>query len=74
MDVPIRRLGSSRHGLTSAGETLPQDNCHVFINGAGVRLFLEHAQFGQQVDDDPGLNFELPRELVDSDFLHRRNC
>ncbi len=73
MDMAIRRLGSAARG-DIAGETLPQYDCNVFIDRAGVRLFLMHAQFGQQVDDDPRLNFELPRQLIDSDFLHRRNC
>ena len=28
----------------------------------------------QHFDDHAGFNFKLPRQLVDSDFLHRRDC
>jgi hypothetical protein len=43
----------------------------IFIYRAGVRSLLLHAQFGQHFDDHSGFYFKLPRQLVDSDFLHR---
>jgi hypothetical protein len=43
----------------------------IFIYRAGVRFLLLHAQFGQHFDDHARFYFKLPRQLVDSDFLHR---
>ena len=43
----------------------------IFIDRAGVRLLLLHAQFGQHFDNHARFDFKFPRQLVDSDFLHR---
>jgi hypothetical protein len=43
----------------------------IFIYGTGVRFLLLHAQTGQHFDDHAGFYFKLPRQLVDSDLLHR---
>jgi hypothetical protein len=47
---------------------------NLFVYRAGMRLFLLHAQFGQHIDDDAGLDLKFPSQLVNSDFLHRRDC
>ena len=39
-----------------------------------MRLLLVHAQLGQQLEYDAGFYFKFPRQLVDPDFAHRRNC
>jgi hypothetical protein len=46
---------------------------HVFIDGAGVRLLLGDAQFGEAVQNLMGLDFQLPRQLVDPNLLHRQS-
>ena len=46
---------------------------HVFVDGAGVRLLFGDAQFGEPVQDFVSLDFQLPRQLVDSNLLHRKN-
>ena len=43
----------------------------VFVDGAGVRLFFRHAEFREQVQYFVGLDFQLPRQLVNSDLSHR---
>ena len=46
---------------------------HVFVDGAGVRLLLGYAQFGEPVQYLVGLDFQLPRQLVDTNLLHRQS-
>jgi hypothetical protein len=55
-----------------ASNTAAELERHIFINRTGVRLFLLHAQFGQHVEYDTGFYFKLPRQLINSNFLHRR--
>jgi hypothetical protein len=43
----------------------------VFVHGAGVRLFFSDAEFREQVQYFVGLDFQLPRQLVNSDLSHR---
>jgi hypothetical protein len=43
---------------------------HVFIDGTRMGLLLGDAELGEQVEDRPRLDLQLPSELVDSDFLH----
>jgi hypothetical protein len=43
----------------------------VFVDGAGVRLFFRDAEFREQVQYLVGLDFQLPRQLVNSDLSHR---
>jgi hypothetical protein len=50
----------------------PEFQSDVFIHGAGVCFLLLHAQLGQHVEYDTGFDLKLPRQLVNSDFLHRR--
>jgi hypothetical protein len=43
----------------------------VFVDGAGMRLLLRDAQFGKALEDFMSLDFQLPRQLVDANLLHR---
>jgi hypothetical protein len=46
---------------------------HILVNGAGVRLLFGHAEFGKQVEDFVGLDFQLARQLVDANLSHNSN-
>jgi hypothetical protein len=52
----------------------PEFQCDVFVDRAGVRLLLLHAKVRQHVENDARFYFKLPRQLIDPDFLHRRDC
>jgi hypothetical protein len=43
----------------------------VVVQRAGVRLFVRNAQFGKLLQYFVSLNFQLPRQLVNSDLSHR---
>ena len=75
MAMAIRGLaaGTQRTRIRAVEAALEFDG-NLFVYGAGMRLFLLHTQFGQHVDDDAGLDLKFPSQLVDSDFLHRRDC
>jgi hypothetical protein len=47
---------------------------YVLVDRAGVCLFLAHPKFGEKVENDTGLHFQFPRQLVYPDFLHRGDC
>jgi hypothetical protein len=64
--IPKVRMGTRQQ--------IAQLERHILIHRAGMRFLLLHAQFRQHFDDHAGFNFKLPRQLVDSDFLHRRDC
>jgi hypothetical protein len=55
-------------------QAVAQHQRDIFVNGARVRLLLLHAQFGQQIENGVRFHFQFPRQLVDPDFLHRRDC
>jgi hypothetical protein len=57
-----------------AQQAPPEFQCDVFVDRAGVRLLLLHAQVRQHVENDARFYFKLPRQLIDPDFLHRRDC
>jgi len=44
---------------------------YVVFQRAGVRLFIRDAQFGELFQYFVSLNFQLPRQLVNSDLSHR---
>jgi hypothetical protein len=44
---------------------------YVVVQRAGVRLFIRDAQFGELFQYFVSLNFQLPRQLVNSDLSHR---
>jgi hypothetical protein len=62
----------ARHGIGTE-QPFPEFERDVLIDRTGMRFLLLHAQFGQHFDDYAGFHFKLPRQLVDSDFLHRKN-
>jgi hypothetical protein len=43
----------------------------VLVDWAGVRLLLRHAHFGEPFEDLVSLDFQLPRQLVNANLLHR---
>jgi hypothetical protein len=55
----------------TAKQLHPQPLGDVFINRAGVSFFLGDTELGQHFDDLMRGDFQLPRQLVDSDFRHR---
>jgi hypothetical protein len=52
---------------------LTQLDRDIFIDRAGVRLFFRDAQFGEPLEDLVSLDFQFPRQLVDTNLLHREN-
>jgi hypothetical protein len=62
--------GSRRLGDFAAIVAAKLDR-RVFVDGAGVRLFFRDAEFREQVQYFVGLDFQLPRQLVNSDLSHR---
>jgi hypothetical protein len=44
----------------------------VFVDGAGVRLLFSNAEFGEQLQNFVSFDFQLPRQLVDANLLHRK--
>jgi hypothetical protein len=44
---------------------------HVVVQRAGVRFFIRDSQFGELLQYFVSLNFQLPRQLVNSDLSHR---
>jgi hypothetical protein len=75
MTVAVRGL-AARQQRTRIGaiEAALEFDSNLFVDRAGMRLLLLHTQFGKHVDDDAGFDLKLPSQLVDSDFLHRRDC
>jgi hypothetical protein len=71
--VPVRTFFRCAN-RTFRDKAAAQFECDVLVDRAGVRLFLLHAQDRQHVEDDARFYFKLPRQLIDPDFLHRRDC
>jgi hypothetical protein len=71
--VPVRTVFGCANP-TFGNKSPPEFECDVFVDRAGVRLFLLHAQVRQHVENDARFHFKLPRQLIDPDFLHRRDC
>jgi hypothetical protein len=46
---------------------------HVFIDRTGVRLLFGDAQFGEPVENLMSFDFQLSRQLVDPNLLHRKS-
>jgi len=44
---------------------------HVVLKRTGVRLFVGDAEFGEPLQYFVSFNFQLPRQLVNSDLSHR---
>jgi hypothetical protein len=52
-------------------QSLPDDLLDAFVNRAGVSFLFGDTELGQHLDDEMRWNFELPCQLVDTDFRHR---
>jgi hypothetical protein len=65
LEFPARRVAAS------ALQTLTDNQCHGFVDGAGMGFLLGNTELGQHVDDRVRWNFELPCQLVYADFRHR---
>jgi hypothetical protein len=69
-------LNSGRRGFLSskdrcvAAEIAAQLLGIVVVDGAGMGQRLGDAEFVKFIDDLTRLNFELPRQLIDSDLTH----
>jgi hypothetical protein len=63
--VVMRVVGTT----TGARQTLLHDNGYVFINGARMGLLFLNPKFRQQFKNPVWLDFQLSRQLIDSDFL-----
>jgi len=59
-----------RHASTTL-HALPDLLGDVFVNGAGMSFLLGDTELGQHVENCMRWDFELPRQLVDSDFRHK---
>jgi uncharacterized membrane protein len=67
-----RAVGFILYGIGDVESVIAaQLDRHIFIDGAGVRLFFLHAQFGESFQDFMCLHLQLPRQLVDPNLLHR---
>lgn len=65
-------VGFTPHGSASATlHPLPDYFRHRLINRAGVGLLLGDTELGQHVDDGVRGDFQLPCELIDSNFTHK---
>ena len=56
-------------GVGAVGQPLLNDNGDILINGARVGLLFVDPKFRQQFENLVWLDFELSRQLIDSDFL-----
>jgi hypothetical protein len=45
---------------------------HVLVDGTGVRLLFGDAQLREQLEYFVSFDFQLPRQLVDANLLHRK--
>jgi hypothetical protein len=65
-------VGFAPHGSASATlHPLPDYFRHRLINRAGVGFLLGDTELGQHVDDGVRGDFQLPGELIDSNFTHK---
>jgi len=65
-------LWSVRIGDTAVGQPVLDRDRNIFIDRARVSLLFINTEFGQQIQYDVRLDFELPGQLIDSDLqLHR---
>jgi hypothetical protein len=55
-------------------EAVTQGERHVFVDRAGMRFLLLHAQLREHVENNARFHFQFPRQLIDSNFFHRRDC
>jgi hypothetical protein len=53
-----------------SAEILADQHRLVLFDGAGVRLLLGYSDFGERVKNSLALDFQLPRQIVDSNLAH----
>lgn len=71
----LRGFGAGRLvAVTVDAKVLLDVLSDVLVNRAGVSLLLGHTELRQQFEYLVGFNFQLPRQLVDSNLLHIENC
>jgi hypothetical protein len=64
--LSIRRVRSA----VSAGQPAAKFEHNMVIERTRVRFLVRDAEFGQQIQDDVGLDLQLAGQLVDADFTH----
>jgi hypothetical protein len=65
-------IGFAAHGgACTTLHPLTDDFRHWLINGTGVGFLLGYTELGQHVDDGMRGDFQLPCELIDSNFTHK---
>jgi len=73
-----RHCGAAGLGLCvqrfASLDAKPNQFGNRFVDGAGVGLFLNDTELGKHVEDGVRWNLELPRQLVDTDFTHKKSC
>lgn len=53
-----------------AEETLADGERNILVDRAGMRLLFTHSKFRKEIENDAGLNFQFPGQLVNPNFLH----
>ena len=68
----VSSLWSVRIGDVAVGQPVLDRDRNIFIDRARVSLLFINTEFGQQIQYDVRLDFELPGQLINSDLqLHR---
>jgi hypothetical protein len=70
--VFMMSVGRTKRSGIGTSQPAAEFQGNIFIHGTRVGLLLLHTQAGQHVEDDARFYFKLPRQLIDPDFLHRR--
>jgi hypothetical protein len=63
----LRRCGGF---VRMRAEIFPYQHRFVLFDGAGVRLLLGYSDLGERVKNRLALDFQLPRQIVDSNLAH----
>jgi hypothetical protein len=71
LQMTIRGFRNLSLRAARASQTLSQNERDILVDRARMRLLFLDTQFGQQVNDDAGLDFKFTCQLVNSNFLHR---
>jgi len=51
----------------------PQLDRDIFVNRAGVSLFLSNSQFREELQNFVSLHFQLPSQLVNANLSHKNS-
>ena len=63
-----------RRTCSLSGEVLADALGFIDFDGARVRLLLRHSDFGKDVENGLALDFQFPRQIVDSNLTHPCLC